>query len=127
MGPDRAAHALLGPGGQWRNHRQVIDGILWQLRTGAPWRDVPERYGPWKTLHERLRRWTAGGTWDRILEHVQTLQADAGSIEWVFSIDSSVVRAHQHSAGARKKGHPGRPGSRTSSSPTRRWAARAAD
>ncbi|WP_374935585.1 IS5 family transposase [Streptomyces sp. B226SN101] len=98
-----------GRGGQWRNHRQVIDGILWQLRTGAPWRDVPERYGPWKTLHERLRRWTAGGTWDRILEHVQTLQADAGRIEWVFSIDSSVVRAHQHSAGARKKGHPGRP------------------
>ena len=91
-----------GRGGQWRDHRQVIDGILWQLRTGAPWRDVPDRYGPWKTLHERLRRWTADGTWDRILAHAQTGQADAGKIEWVFSIDSSVVRAHQHAAGARR-------------------------
>ncbi|WP_371685887.1 IS5 family transposase [Micromonospora sp. MW-13] len=90
-------------GGQGRDHRQVIDGILWQLRTGAPWRDVPKRYGPWKTLHERLRRWTADGTWDRILARVQTTQADAGRIEWVFSIDSTVVRAHQHAAGAR---HP---------------------
>ncbi|MFE9009510.1 IS5 family transposase [Streptomyces sp. NPDC007875] len=93
-----------GRGGQWRDHRQVVNGILWQLRTGAPWRDAPERHGPWKTLHERLRRWTADGTWDRILSHVQTGQADAGKIEWVFSIDCSVVRAHQHAAGARKKG-----------------------
>lgn len=48
-----------GRGGQWRDHRQVVDGIPWQLRTGAPWRDLPERYRPWKTLRERLRRWTA--------------------------------------------------------------------
>ncbi|MFG3716042.1 IS5 family transposase [Micromonospora sp. NPDC047730] len=93
-----------GKGGQWRDHRQVVDGILWQLRTGAPWRDVPERYGPWKTLHERLRRWTTDGTWDRILAHVQTREGDAGKIEWIFSIDSTVVRAHQHAAGARKTG-----------------------
>ncbi|ABP55105.1 hypothetical protein Strop_2661 [Salinispora tropica CNB-440] len=54
------------PGGareRWRDHRQVINGILWKLRTGAPWRDLPERFGPWKTCHERLRRWTADGTW----------------------------------------------------------------
>ncbi|MBU3868302.1 IS5 family transposase [Streptomyces sp. 4503] len=94
-----------GRGGQWRDHRQVVNGILRQLRTGGLWRDVPERYGPWKTLHERLRRWTADGTWGRILTHVQTGQADAGELEWVFSIDSSVVRAHQHAAGARKKGN----------------------
>ncbi|MGY3064485.1 transposase [Streptomyces sp. TE3672] len=89
-----------GRGGQWRDHRQVVDGILWQLPTGAPWHDVPERYGPWKTLHERLRRWTADGTWHRVLEHVQTGQEDAGRIDWVFSIDSSVVRAHQHARSA---------------------------
>jgi transposase len=48
--------------GRWRDHRQVINGILWKLRTGAPWRDLPERYEPWKTCHECLRRWTADGT-----------------------------------------------------------------
>ena len=99
-----------GRGGQWRDHRQVINGILWQLRTGAPWRDLPERYGPWKTCHERLRRWTADGTWDRILEEVVVKDDAVGQVEWVFSVDSSIVRAHQHAAGARKKGAAGRTG-----------------
>jgi transposase len=93
-----------GRGGQWRDHREVINAILWKLRTGAPWRDLPERYGPWKTAHERLRRWTADGTWDRILEHVVVKDDAVGRVEWTFSVDSSVVRAHQHAAGARKKG-----------------------
>jgi len=57
-------------GGRWRDHRQVINAILWRLRTKAPWRDLPERYGPWKTAHERLRKWTADGTWDRILDEL---------------------------------------------------------
>lgn len=89
--------------GRWRDHRQVIDGILWKLRTGAPWRDLPERYGPWKTCRERFRRWTADGTWDRIVAHVQT-RDDGQPVEWVISVDFSAVRAHQHAAGARKKG-----------------------
>jgi transposase len=89
----------------------VINGILWQLRTGTPWRDMPERYGPWKTAHERLRRWTADGTWDRILDHVVVKDDSVGQVEWVFSVDSSVVRAHQHAAGARKKGDAAPPGS----------------
>jgi len=92
--------------GRWRDHRQVINGILWKLRTGAPWRDLPKRYGPWKTCHERLRRWTADGTWDRILERA-IVYDDAQPVDWVVSVDSSVVRAHQHSAGARKKGAGG--------------------
>lgn len=92
-----------GRGGRWRDHRQVIDGILWKLRTGAPWRDVPQRYGPWKTCHERFRRWTADGTWDRIFARVQ-VRDDGRPVEWIISVDSSVVRAHQHAAGARKKG-----------------------
>jgi transposase len=61
----------------------VINGILWKLRAGAPWRDLPERYGPWKTCHERLRRWTADGTWDRILEHV-VVKDDA---VWKVAVD----------------------------------------
>lgn len=65
---------------------------------------MPERYGPWKTAHERLRKWTADGTWDRILEHVIVKDDAVGAVEWTFSIDSSSVRAHQHAAGARKKG-----------------------
>jgi len=91
-------------GRRWRDHRQVINAILWKLRTGAPWRDLPERYGPWKTAHERLRIWTADGTWERILDQVIVKDDSVGTVEWAFSIDSTSVRAHQHSAGARKKG-----------------------
>lgn len=93
-----------GRGGQWRNHRQVLNGILWKLRTGAPWRDVPERYGPWKTAHERLRRWTMDGTWEKILADAVVINDASGHVEWIISVDSTVVRAHQHAAGARKKG-----------------------
>src|SRR5918912_3702447 len=93
-----------GRGGRWRDHREVVNGILWKLRTGAPWRDLPERYGPFKTAHERLRRWTAEGTWDRILEHVVVKDDAVGAVEWTISVDSSNVRAHQHAAGARKRG-----------------------
>ena len=95
-------------GGRWRDHRQVINAILWKLRTGAPWRDLPERYGPWKTAHERLRKWTADGTWDRILAVAVVKDDGLGSlednIELVVSVDSTSIRAHQHAAGARKKG-----------------------
>jgi transposase len=81
----------------------VFNAILWKLRTGAPWRDLPERYGSWKTAHERLRRWTADGTWDKIFAKAQ-VRDDGIPVEWTVSIDSLVVRAHQHAAGARKKG-----------------------
>jgi transposase len=103
-------------GRRWRDHRQVINAILWKLRTGAPWRDLPERYGPWKTAHERLRIWTKDGTWDRILDHVIVKDDAVGNVEWTFSIDSSNVRAHQHCAGARKKGAAPPSGSKTSPS-----------
>ena len=106
-------------GGRWRDHRQVLNAILWKLRTGAPWRDLPERYGPWKTAHERLRKWTADGTWERILAEVVVKDDSIGSLDEavavVVSIDSTHVRAHQHAAGARKKGavHPGSKPSRS--------------
>lgn len=99
-----------GRGGQWRDHRQVINAILFTLRTGAPWRDLPDRYGPWKMAHERLRRWTADGTWESILDQAVVKDDRVGDLEWVVSVDSTVVRAHQHAAGARKKGAVPPPG-----------------
>jgi transposase len=90
-------------GGRWRDHRTVINGILWKLRTGAPWRDLPERYGPWATCYDRFVRWRRDGTWDRLLAHVQTKSDAVGELEWIVSVDSTSVRAHQHAAGARKR------------------------
>ncbi|GAB2869141.1 hypothetical protein GCM10022221_82350 [Actinocorallia aurea] len=81
-----------------------MNGILWKLATGVPWRDLPERYGNWKTVYERYRRWAADGTFDRLLEHVQVHDDAVGRLDWSVSIDSTIVRAHQHAAGARKKG-----------------------
>lgn len=87
--------------GRWRDHRQVIDGILHRVRTGAHWRDLPERYGPWKTVYERHRAWSADGTWERLLQQIQAAADAAGHIDWEVSVDSTAVRAHQHAAGAR--------------------------
>lgn len=103
------AWARLGPllpvagqrGGQWRDHRQVINGILWRLRVGAPWRDMPERYGPWQTCYDRFIRWRRDGTWDRLLALAQSAADAAGELVWAVCIDGTIVRAHQHAAGAR--------------------------
>ncbi|WP_243878351.1 IS5 family transposase [Streptomyces sp. SUK 48] len=84
--------------------RRVLNGIVWKFRTGTAWRDVPERYGPWATLHTRFRRWAADGTFDRMLQAAQAKADAAGDIEWLVSVDSTIVRAHQHAAGARKGG-----------------------
>lgn len=89
------------PGGRWRDHRTILDGILWRLRTGAPWRDVPSRYGPWQTCYDRFVRWRRDGTWERLLSHVQTKSDAVGEVEWLVSVDSTVLRAHQHASGAR--------------------------
>ncbi|THA71622.1 IS5 family transposase [Streptomyces sp. A0592] len=90
-------------GGRWCDHRQVVNGILFRVRTGIPWRDLPERYGSWKTVYERHRRWSADGTWDRILRSVQADTDLAGRLDWsMVGVDSTTCRAHQHAAGARK-------------------------
>ena len=90
-------------GGRWRDHRKMVNGILWKLRTGAPWRDLPERYGPRQTCYDRFIRWRRDGTWDRLLACAQTKSDAVGELEWVVCVDSSSVRAHQHAAGARKR------------------------
>ncbi|CAK7287884.1 hypothetical protein SGPA1_50866 [Streptomyces misionensis JCM 4497] len=79
----------------------MIDGILHRVRTGVHWRDLPERFGPWKTVYERHRLWSADGTWERLLQQVQAAADAAGEIDWDISVDSTIVRAHQHAAGAR--------------------------
>ncbi|WP_405531500.1 transposase [Streptomyces canus] len=84
--------------------RQLIDGIRWRTRTGAPRHDVPERYGPWDRGYDLFRRWQRDGAWARIVTRLQT-EADAkGLITWDVNVDSTVCRAHQHAAGASKKG-----------------------
>ncbi|MYX87831.1 MULTISPECIES: IS5 family transposase [Streptomyces] len=90
-------------GGRWNDHRTVVNGVLFRVRTGVPWRDLPERYGSWKTVYERHRRWSADGTWDRILHSVQADADLAGRIDWsMVGVDSTSCRAHQHAGGARK-------------------------
>jgi transposase len=84
--------------------RQIIDGIRWRVRTGAPWRDVPGLYPPWQTLYRWFRCWQRDGTWARILAALQARADAAGLIGWSVSVDSTISRAHQHAAGARRDG-----------------------
>src|SRR3712207_6720698 len=84
------------------DHRRIINGILWILRTGAPWEDLPRRYGTRGTVSSRFYRWRKAGIWDRIFAALQQ-QADAdGKLDWTLHfVDSTIVRAHQHAAGAK--------------------------
>ena len=102
-------------GGRYKDHRLVLNGILWVLRTGAPWRDLPERYGPWQTCYARLMRWQRDGTWQKVLQALQGA-ADAGrlpgqAVDWEgCAVDSTSIKAHPHAAGARKR--PAKKGAR---------------
>ncbi|WP_345591480.1 IS5 family transposase [Streptomyces marokkonensis] len=116
---------LAAMGRKPRDRWQVFDGIWWRARTGSPWRDIPQRYGPWETAYSVFRRWQIDGTWARILEKLQVKADAAGHIEWEVSVDSTVCRAHQHAAGARKRGlivQAGRP--RTAWRPSRTYSSR---
>ena len=85
-----------------KDHRTVLDGILWILRTGSPWRALPERYGSWKTVSSRFYRWQQAGIWDRILSTLQRKADAEGRLAWsLHFVDSTVVRAHPHAAGAK--------------------------
>jgi transposase len=107
-----------------RDARQMLNGILWILRTGAPWRDLPERYGPWRTVYGYFRDWRDDGTFDRILEALQIRLDQDGNIDWdLWCIDGSSVRAARAAAGASKKVSPSTP----KSPKTTHWVARVAD
>ncbi len=94
-----------GHGRPAHDHRRILNGILFVLHTGVPWRDLPERYGPWQTVYSRFRRWTARGLWGQLLEQLQARLAEEDRIAWTqWCTDGSVVRAHKHAAGARRPG-----------------------
>ena len=90
-------------GGTACDNRLFVEAVLYRYRAGIPWRDLPERFGGWKNTHTRFSRWAKSGVWARVFT---SLSADADN-EYAM-IDSTIVRAHQHSAGARKKGMPTR-------------------
>src|SRR6187431_1569890 len=87
------------PGVTAKDNRLFVDAVFWIAKTGAPWRDLPERFGKWDTIWKRFDRWSRKGVWERIFRELQD-----PDLEWLI-LDSSVIRAHQHAAGA-KKGIP---------------------
>jgi transposase len=94
---------LLPPeSGYWgrpsKSHRQVIEGILWILRTGAPWRDLPEEYGPWSSCYNRFNRWTAKGIWNKVWNGLKD-EIDHEN----YAIDGSYIKAHQDACRIKKK------------------------
>ena len=91
-------------GGKWNQHRVTFDGILWVLRTGAPWRDLPDRYGKWGSVYHRFNRWRKDGTFEKILKALRIRLDKQGLIDWdLWCVDGSSVRASRSAAGASKK------------------------
>lgn len=118
------------PGGRWADHRTVVNGVLYRTRTGIPWRDLPERYGPVQTVYERHRRWSADGAWSGVPGVLQG-GADATALDkdgsWAVNADSTTCRAHRHAAGARHRppsDHPEKGEARVRTGmAVRRWGA----
>jgi len=101
------------PGVRWNDHRATLDGVLWILHTGAQWRELPERYGKWKSVYDRFNRWARDGTTDRILERVHLKLDASGRIDFdLWCIDGTSIRASRSAAGAgggKGDGRAGRP------------------
>ncbi|WP_436845973.1 IS5 family transposase [Streptomyces tibetensis] len=96
-------------GRRWADHRRTLEAIAWKYRTCSPWRDLPKGLGSFQTAHKRLIRWAVDGTWERILAALLAAADADADIGWTVSVDSTVCRAHQHAAGAKKKGLQARP------------------
>jgi transposase len=94
--------AQYGRGRPFRDHRQVIEGIVFRYRAGVAWRDLPERFGPWQTVWKRHHRFSLDGTWDEVLAVLQAEADAAGEVDWRVSVDSSSSRVHQHGATAKR-------------------------
>ena len=110
-----------GRGGQWKEHRRILNGMFWRLRTGAPWRDIPERYGAWKTIYDRFNRYRREGLLDGILEALQVRLDRDGLIDWdLWCIDGTTVRATRAAAGG---GSATSPAGRSPRRTTRSFAA----
>jgi transposase len=96
-------------GGQWQDHRQVVNGMIWILCSGAPWRDLPERYGNWKRVYDRFRRYRIDGFFGQLLRKLQVQLNKQGLIDFhLWHVDSTTVRAHKSAAGAGLKRGAGR-------------------
>lgn len=98
------------PGGRAKDNRLFVNAVIWIARTGAPWRDLPARFGKWNSVFQRFNRWSKSGVWQRIAKALQSPELEA------LLLDSTVIRAHQHAAGSQKKRRP-----------TKRWGDREAD
>ena len=108
-------------GRRLKDPRARLNAMLWILRSGAPWRDLPERFGPWQTVYHHFNSWRRRKVWERILQALQVRLDAEGHIDWdLWCVDGTVVRASRSAAGAGKKGALTNP-------PTTRWVARAAD
>lgn len=98
---DRIKDLLPGQAGQpgvtAKDNRLFVDAVLWLGKTGAPWRDLPERFGKWNSVWKRFSRWAKKGVWRKVFQHLQD-----PDLEWLI-LDSTIVRAHPHAAGAKKK------------------------
>jgi transposase len=113
------------PGRTAEDNRSFVNAVLWIARTGAPWRDLPDRFGEWNSVFQRFNRWCKHGVWARLLQAWQDPDLEC------LMLDSTVIRAHQHAAGARKKGMATKPSgvraadsARSCTSPSRRRGAR---
>ena len=100
---DRIAPLIIGrpdqKGSTGRDNRMFLEGVLWIVRTGAPWRDLPEAFGEWNSVFRRFSRWSRKGIWQRIFEAL----SDDSDFEYLI-VDSTIIRAHQHASGAKKGG-----------------------
>jgi transposase len=97
-------------GGQWHDHRTILNGIFWILHSGAQWRELPERYGPWPTVYWRYARWRRDGTIDRMLARLQLHLDTDGRIDVeLWCIDATQIRASRAAAGARRTAGKKRP------------------
>lgn len=85
------------PGAHGEDNRRFVNGVIWIARTSAPWRDLPERYGEWNSVYQRFNRWSKSGVWNRVFQAVKLPDLEA------LMLDSTVIRAHQHAAGAPEK------------------------
>ena len=97
---DRISGLIIGRvdqrGSTGRDNRMFVEGVLWIVRTGSPWRDLPEAFGGWNSVFRRFSRWSRKGVWHRIFEAL----SDDLDFEYLI-IDSTIVRAHQHASGAK--------------------------
>lgn len=93
-------HLPVGERGPYPDLRRQFDAVMWRFRTGSPWRDIPERYGPWSTVYDRFRQWALAGTFQALMDNMIAEAAVRGQVDLsLVSVDSTVARAHHHAAG----------------------------